>query len=97
MKIQVNKGERKELPGKLKVLFVGGTGIISSACAELAIERGVEIYLLTRGKSRRPIPKAAIWLQGDIRQPRAIPAILGDFTFSLLTAVSPICLISSTP
>jgi nucleoside-diphosphate-sugar epimerase len=81
MKIQVNKGERKELPGKLKVLFVGGTGIISSACAELAIERGVEIYLLTRGKSRRPIPKAAIWLQGDIRQPRAIPAILGDFTF----------------
>lgn len=35
----------------MKVLFIGGTGNISSACSELAISRGIEIYHLNRGKS----------------------------------------------
>lgn len=41
----------------MKVLFIGGTGIISSACSELAISRGIELYHLNRGKSSslRPI------------------------------------------
>jgi nucleoside-diphosphate-sugar epimerase len=72
---------RKNTTGKLKILFIGGTGIISSACSELAIKRGMELYLLTRGKSVRPIPEGAIALHGDIRQPGAIPATLGDLTF----------------
>ena len=33
----------------MKVLFVGGTGLISSACTRLAVERGVELFLLNRG------------------------------------------------
>lgn len=36
----------------LKVLFIGGTGIISSACSELAINRGIELFHLNRGKSK---------------------------------------------
>ena len=35
----------------MKVLFIGGTGIISSACSELAISRGMDLYHLNRGKS----------------------------------------------
>jgi nucleoside-diphosphate-sugar epimerase len=35
----------------MKVLFIGGTGNISSACSELAIVRGIELYHLNRGKS----------------------------------------------
>ena len=35
----------------MKVLFIGGTGIISSACSELAISRGIDLYHLNRGKS----------------------------------------------
>jgi len=35
----------------MKVLFIGGTGIISSACSELAIARGMDLYHLNRGKS----------------------------------------------
>ncbi|MCB9500812.1 MAG: NAD-dependent epimerase/dehydratase family protein [Deferribacteres bacterium] len=34
-----------------KILFIGGTGIISSACSELAIARGMDLYHLNRGKS----------------------------------------------
>ena len=30
----------------MKVLFIGGTGLISSACTRLAVERGVELFLL---------------------------------------------------
>ena len=33
----------------MKVLFIGGTGLISSACTRLAIERGLDVTLLNRG------------------------------------------------
>jgi nucleoside-diphosphate-sugar epimerase len=33
----------------MKVLFIGGTGLISSACTRLAVERGLELFLLNRG------------------------------------------------
>ena len=36
----------------MKVLFIGGTGLISSACTRLAVERGVELFLLNRGSER---------------------------------------------
>ncbi len=35
----------------MKVLFIGGTGIISSACSKLAISKGIELYHLNRGIS----------------------------------------------
>ena len=30
-------------------LFIGGSGIISSACSQLAVERGFDVYALNRG------------------------------------------------
>ena len=35
----------------MKILFIGGTGNISSACSELAIARGIDLYHLNRGIS----------------------------------------------
>jgi len=35
----------------MKVLFIGGTGNISSACSELAISKGIELFHLNRGIS----------------------------------------------
>ncbi len=40
----------------MKILYIGGTGIISSACSELAVERGHELTLLNRSISRKHIP-----------------------------------------
>jgi nucleoside-diphosphate-sugar epimerase len=34
----------------MKVLFIGGTGIISTACSELAVQRGIDLTLVTRGQ-----------------------------------------------
>ena len=56
----------------MRVLFIGGTGIISSACSRLAVERGIDLYLLTRGETHlRPAPPSAHLLIGDIRDPDA--------------------------
>jgi nucleoside-diphosphate-sugar epimerase len=52
----------------MKILFIGGTGLISSACSELAIERGHELFLFNRGlTSRDPVPAGAKLLKADIR------------------------------
>lgn len=69
----------------MKVLFIGGTGKISSACAQLAVERGIELYLLNRGQtSARPAPPAAHLLQGDFRDKRSASQALGDLTFDVV-------------
>ncbi len=65
----------------MKVLFVGGTGIISSAVSRLALERGIELYLLCRGKSVRPLPEGAHVLRADINDEAATRAALGDHHF----------------
>lgn len=65
----------------MKVLFIGGTGIISSAVSELALERGIDLYLLNRGQSPRAVPKGAKVLNGDIRQPESVRKAIGDLHF----------------
>jgi nucleoside-diphosphate-sugar epimerase len=51
----------------MKLLFIGGTGLISSACSDLAIERGHELFLLNRSVSAKyPAPKHSTILQADI-------------------------------
>ncbi len=65
----------------MKVLFIGGTGVISSACSELALKRGIDLYLLKRGKSQRPTPPGAVVLTGDIRDSKSAREALGNLDF----------------
>lgn len=69
----------------MKALFIGGTGIISSACSQLAVDRGIELYILNRGQtSMRPAPDGAQVLIGDIRQPQTVLDAIGDMTFDAI-------------
>ncbi len=68
----------------MKILFIGGTGIISSACSQLAIDRGLELYLLNRGLSSRPLPQGARVLNGDIRNPQSAVSALGSLKFDVV-------------
>ncbi|MBI1880953.1 MAG: SDR family oxidoreductase [Chloroflexi bacterium] len=69
----------------MKVLFIGGTGKISSACSQLAVERGIELYLLNRGQtSARPAPREARILQGDIRDKDSASQALAGLTFDVV-------------
>ena len=55
---------------KLRVLFIGGTGIISSACAAEAVagDHDIELFVLNRGQSAvRPLPPGVRELRGDVR------------------------------
>lgn len=68
----------------MKVLFIGGTGVISSACSELALARGIELYLLNRGESHRPVPAGARVLKADIRDAAATDAALAGLRFDVV-------------
>ncbi len=43
----------------MKLLFLGGTGNISTACVALAVERGHEVTVLNRGRTPSRIPASA--------------------------------------
>ena len=68
----------------MKVLFIGGTGTISSACSDLAIERGIDLYLLNRGQSTRPLPAGATLLRGDIRDKQSVLDAIGNLKFDVV-------------
>ncbi len=65
----------------MRVLFIGGTGIISSACSDLAVETGIDLTILNRGRSIRPAPEAARVLQADIRDSDGVRRVIGKETF----------------
>lgn len=69
----------------MKVLFIGGTGKISSACSALAVERGVELYFLNRGQTTgRPAPTGVHQIHADIRDQAATTAALADHKFDVV-------------
>jgi nucleoside-diphosphate-sugar epimerase len=51
----------------MKVLFIGGTGIISTACTALAAQRGMDVTLVTRGqKLAQQLPRGVRSLVADV-------------------------------
>jgi nucleoside-diphosphate-sugar epimerase len=67
---------------KLRVLFIGGTGVISSACSRVAVEHGIDLFVLNRGRSTdRPLPPGATTLQADVREPRSVRQEIKDLHF----------------
>ncbi len=49
----------------MRVLFIGGTGNISSACVELALARGYQVTLLNRGTRETPWGDRVTTILGD--------------------------------
>ena len=56
--------------------------MISSACARLAVDAGIDLSVITRGQTRaRPLPAAARVLHGDARDPGQVRELLGHREF----------------
>ena len=69
----------------LSVLFVGGSGKISSACVVRAIESGFDVSVLNRNQtSIRPLPKEVTRLSADIHDVAAVRNALGDRHFDVV-------------
>jgi nucleoside-diphosphate-sugar epimerase len=64
----------------MNILFIGGTGIISSGCAQVALDRGYSVTLLNRGRSGQ-VPRGCRHLEADIRDAEQARKALGKHTF----------------
>jgi nucleoside-diphosphate-sugar epimerase len=67
----------------MKVLFVGGTGTISSACTELAVRNGIDLYHYNRGQSHRKF-NGVKTLYGDIRDIRQTESVIKGMNFDVV-------------
>src|SRR6185369_5400062 len=69
----------------MRILFIGGTGILSSACAPRVLAAGHDLALLNRGQSTiRPVAAGAEVLRGDIRDRASVREALGDREFDVV-------------
>jgi nucleoside-diphosphate-sugar epimerase len=68
----------------MKVLYIGGTGIISSACSEVVVSRGADLFHLRRGRTERPVPPGIRVLRGDARDPSSVRSALGEHRFDVV-------------
>ena len=64
----------------MRVLFIGGTGCISTAVSRMAIAEGFELYLLNRGLRPAVLP-GSHHLTADARHPEDVRDALGDIAF----------------
>jgi nucleoside-diphosphate-sugar epimerase len=65
-----------------RILFIGGTGIISASCVREALARGHEVHCLNRGASTaRPLPADVVFHEADARDAQAVAGVVrrGDF------------------
>jgi nucleoside-diphosphate-sugar epimerase len=67
----------------MRILFIGGTGIISTACTALAAARGMDVTLLSRGQHEARLPPGVKTLIADVND----PAILQKLEHEVFDAV----------
>jgi nucleoside-diphosphate-sugar epimerase len=67
----------------MKVLFIGGTGNISTSVSRMAVERGIDLTLLNRGKQTVKIPGVR-WLKGDFHNLPEMQDLLGKEKFDVV-------------
>ena len=67
----------------LRVLYLGGTGTISTSCVRLSVEAGMDVFVVNRGNNSaaRDLPEGVTWLTGDVADDASLRAALADRTF----------------
>src|SRR5579863_7210438 len=65
----------------MRVLFIGGTGVISTACSQLAVERGIDLTLLTRGQRATGLPASVKTLTVDMEDSAGAARVLNAESF----------------
>ncbi len=67
----------------MKVLFIGGTGFISTAVSRLAVAKGIDLFHLNRGLRQAGLTGVHN-LTADIHQPEAARVALRDMQFDVV-------------
>jgi len=68
----------------MKVLFIGGTGTISTAITRQLLEQGCELYLLNRGNRTDFVLNGAISMEADIHDEASVATLIGDHKFDVV-------------
>lgn len=67
-----------------RILFLGGSGVISTACVRAAVAAGNEVTVLNRGRSTRTLPGDVRELVADVRDADAVTAALAGAEFDVV-------------
>ena len=67
----------------MKALFIGGTGIISAAVSRRAVEQGIDLTLLNRGKRGEFFPRGARQIVADQQDAKAVREALRGQSFDV--------------
>jgi len=81
LQLSFPQNQAVEIGVAMKILFIGGTGIISTAVTILAAERGVDLTLLTRGQHKAGVPENVRTISADVTNETAVAAALGTQQF----------------
>jgi nucleoside-diphosphate-sugar epimerase len=65
----------------MKVLFLGGAGMIGSAAAAEAVARGMDVTVVTRSEPTRPVAPGVRALRADVKDPGQLRSALGREEF----------------
>ena len=68
----------------MRALFIGGTGIISTAITQVLHEYGWELYLLNRGNRNESLPEGTKILQCDINDENAVSELIKELHFDVV-------------
>lgn len=68
----------------MKVLFIGGTGIISTAVSKEVVKRGIDLYVLNRGNHNDVLPDEATILIADIYNEKQVREVLKGHYFDAI-------------
>ncbi|MEJ3406042.1 SDR family oxidoreductase [Rathayibacter sp. YIM 133350] len=68
-----------------RILFLGGTGVISTGCVARALQQGHDVTVLNRGRSHeRPVPDGVRELTADLRDTQSVRSAIGDEHFDVV-------------
>jgi len=65
----------------VKLLLVGGTGVLSTAITQIALKKGIEVYIINRGNKPNLIPQDVHLLKSDINDQKNVISLLDNLYF----------------
>ena len=84
MKKLINKSHNQGFGGKMKALFIGGTGTISTAISKELVKQGHELYLINRGNRNSELSDKVHFITCDINKESEVAALIRDMTFDVV-------------
>lgn len=68
----------------MNILYIGGTGNISTACVRRSLALGHKVFVLNRGNSKSRLPQGAYPLYADIQDEAAVQSVIAGHTFDVV-------------